>query len=184
MSYTPFLTYEPLLTPALGTSNGLTQVGSSNVVLQLACRTAVSMRLSEDFTFGGVFFSPFTNYTPFLLSPGGGLKHIFAQFRSVTGQTNSPVELDVNYITVGPSIQSFSLVNGQTLNRPVTVTGSATATLGMKAMELYLDGVGVATNAGGNFSYYFDIRTLNNAIHRWNCWRGTTRTTLRRWSRA
>jgi hypothetical protein len=48
VSHNPFLTYEPLLTPALATSNGSTQVGGSNVLLQLACRTAVSMRLSED----------------------------------------------------------------------------------------------------------------------------------------
>ena len=111
-------------------------VGSSTIALQLACRTAASMRLSEDFSFTGVFFSPFTNYTLFPLSPGGGVKHIFAQFRSVTGQTNTPVELVVNYITTGPTIQSFSLANGQTLNRPLTVTGSATATLGMQDIEV------------------------------------------------
>ncbi len=165
VSYNPFLTYEPLLTPALGTSNGLMQVGGSNVVLQLACRTAVSMRVSEDLSFSGVFFSPFTNYDLFTLSAGGGMKHIFAQFRSVTGETNTPVELDVNYITAGPVIQSFSLADGQTLNRPLTVTGSATATLGMQDIEFYLDGIGLATNTGGSFSYYFDIRSLNNAVH-------------------
>jgi choice-of-anchor C domain-containing protein len=165
VSYNPFLTYEPLLTPALGTVNGSTQTGSSNVLLELACRTAVSMRVSEDFTFSGDFFLPFTNEDLFALSAGGGEKHIFAQFRSVTGETNSPVELDIDYITAGPVIQSFSLSEGETLNRPITVTGSATATLGMYDMEFYLDGVGLATNLGGSFSYYFDIRTLNDAVH-------------------
>ncbi len=165
VSYSPFLTFEPVLTPAIGTSNGLTQVAAPSVVLQLACRTATSMRLSEDFTFGGVFFVPFSNYAAFPLSAGGGLKHIFAQFRSVTGQTNSPVEVDVTYITQGPVIQSFSLADGQTLNRPLTVSGSATAVLGMQDIEFYLDGVGLATNAGGSFSYYFDVRPLNNAVH-------------------
>jgi len=134
-------------------------------VLALACRTAVSMRLSEDFTFSGVFFSPFTNYNVFTLSPGGGLKHIFAQFRSATGTTNAPIELDVNYITAGPVIQAFSLSNGQTLSRPLAVTGSATATLGMQDIEFYLDGVGLATNTGGSFSYYFDVRNFPNAVH-------------------
>src|SRR5208282_6234587 len=165
VSSTPFLTYEPVLTPAIGTSNGVTQVGSSSVVLQLACRTATSMRLSEDFTFSGVFFVPFSNYATFTLSPGGGLKHIFAQYRSVTGQSNSPVEVDVTYITEGPVIESFSLSDGETLNRPLTVTGSATAVLGMQDIEFYVDGIGVATNTGGSFSYYFDIRPLNNAVH-------------------
>jgi len=165
VSYTPFLTYEPVLTPAIGASNGVTQVGADSVSLQLACRTAQGMRLSEDYTFTGVFFAPFTNSTVFPLSAGGGLKRVYAQFRSVTGQTNAPLELDVDYITTGPVVQSFNLTQGETLNRPLTVTGSATAVLGMQDMEFYVDGVLVGTNAGGNLSQYFDIRSLSDAIH-------------------
>ena len=166
VSYAPFLTYEPLLTPALGTVNGVTQVGSSSVNLALACRTANAMRVSEDDTFPSVFFGPFTNILAFPLSAGSGVKHILAQYRSVTGQTNVPVELDVTYITAGPVIQLFSLSEGQVLNRPLTVTGSATAPLGMAGIEFYVDGVLVGTNAGGNLSQYLDVRTLANAIHR------------------
>ena len=77
-AYSPFLTSEPVLTPAIGTSNGVTQVGGSSVVLQLACRTAASMRLSEDFAFGGVFFVPFSNYAVFPLSAGAGEAHLCA----------------------------------------------------------------------------------------------------------
>ena len=165
VSFSPFLTYEPLLTPALGASNGLTQVGSPSANLQLACRTADSMRISEDYTFAGVFFTPFSNYTAVPLSAGGGLKHIYAQYRSVTGQTNPPLEVDITYITAGPVIQSFSLTQGETLNRPLTVTGSATAVLGMADMELYVDGVLQTTNAGGSFSHFFDISLFPNAIH-------------------
>ena len=166
VTYSSFLAYEPLLTPALGTVNGQTQVGSPSVNLALACRTAAGMRVSEDDTFPGVFFGPFTNLLAFPLSAGGGVKHIYAQYRNVTGQTNPPVELDVTYITAGPVIQSFSLSEGQVLNRPLTVTGSATAALGMADIELYLDGALAGTNAGGSFSQYLDVRTLANAIHR------------------
>lgn len=162
----PFLNYEPVLTPALGTLNNVTQVGGGVVNLQLACRTADSMRLSEDSSFAGVFFQPFTNAFTFPLSVGGGLKTIYAQYRSVTGQTNSPLSVTVNYITAGPVIQSFSLSEGQTLSRPLTVTGSATAILGMLDLELYVDGVLQSTNAGGSFSQFLDISTLGNAIHR------------------
>jgi hypothetical protein len=165
VTFNPFLTYEPLLTPALGTPNGLTQVGSSTVTLALACRTAQGMRVSEDYTFTGVFFAPFTNSLPFGLSPGGGLKRIYAQYRSVTGQTNTPVEFDLTYITAGPVIQNFSLSQGQVLNRPLTVTGSASAVLGVADVELYLDGTLLGTNAGANLSQYLDVRTLGNAIH-------------------
>ncbi|HEX3624285.1 MAG TPA: polymorphic toxin-type HINT domain-containing protein [Verrucomicrobiae bacterium] len=161
----PFLSYEPVLTPAAATVGGVVQTGSPLVNLQLACRTANSMRISENEFFTGVFFGPYTNFDAFALSPEGGLKRIFVQFSSVTGTTNNPIEVDVNYITGGPVVQSFSLTNGETLSRPLTVTGSATAVLGMQDIELYVDGIGVATNAGGSFSYYFDVRSLPNGPH-------------------
>ncbi|MHB8519117.1 MAG: FG-GAP-like repeat-containing protein [Limisphaerales bacterium] len=161
-----FLVGEPLLTPAIGTSNNVTQVGRQSVDLRLACRTADSMRLSEDSTFTAVFFTPFTNNTPFQLSNGGGQKSIFAQFRSVTGQTSPPVSIAVTYITAGPAIASFNLDEGQVLARPLVVTGSATAPLGMASMEFYVDGIGQGTNAGGSFSQWFDVRNFSSAVHR------------------
>jgi methionine-rich copper-binding protein CopC len=161
-----FLVSEPLLTPAIGTLNNVTQVGSQSVNLRLACRTADSMRLSEDSAFNAVFFSTFTNAATFPLSSGGGLKTVFAQFRSITGQTSAPVSVTINYITAGPTINLFSLSEGEALNRPLLVTGGATAPLGMAAMEFYVDGVGQGTNAGGSFSQWFDVRGFSSAVHR------------------
>src|SRR5687767_3897791 len=136
-----FLAFEPLLTPAVGTSNAVTQTGSRQMTLKLACRTAETMRLSEDSTFFAVFFQPFATYSPFQLSEGGGQKTAFAQFRSITGQTSTPVTVTINYITAGPTIASFSLTEGQILRRPLTVTGSASAALGVAAMEFYVNNV-------------------------------------------
>lgn len=161
-----FLISEPLLTPAIGTVGNVTQVGSRSVNLRLACRTADSMRLSEDSTFTAVFYSPFTNNTQFQLSEGGGAKTVFAQFRSVTGQTSAPVSVTINYITAGPTITSFSLVEGQVLNRPSTVTGNATAPLGVADLEFYLDGVALGTNVGSSFSILLDVRSFSSGIHR------------------
>lgn len=163
---TGFLTGEPLLTPAIGAVGNVTQVGSQTVNLRLACRTADSMRLSENSTFYAVFFSQFTNTTPFLLSDGGGEKTIFAQFRSITGETSAPVSITINYITAGPTISAFSLSEGQLLSRPLRVTATASAPLGMSAIEFYVDGTGQGTNAGGSFSHWFDIRSLSSAVHR------------------
>ena len=160
------LTGEPLLTPALGTVNNVTQVGGQFANLRLACRTADSMRLSEDSTFPGVFFEPFTNSAPFPLSTGGGLKTIFAQYRSLTGQTSAPVSITVTYITTGPTISAFSLAEGMTLTRPVQVTASATAPLGVARLELYVDGVGVATNLGSSFSQILDVRSYSSGTRR------------------
>ena len=161
-----FLVSEPILTPAIGTVGNLTQVSTQTVPLRLASRTADAMRVSEDSTFAGVFFSPFTNNLPFLLSSGGGQKTIFAQFRSVTGSTNPPISLSVDYVTQGPTITSFSLEEGDSLTRPILVTGAATAPLGIFAIELYVDGIGAVTNSGGAFSQWFDIRGYSGGIHR------------------
>ncbi len=163
---TGFLTGEPLLTPAIGIAGNVTQVGMQTVNLRLACRTADSMRLSENSTFFAVFFAQFTNTTPFTLSDGGGEKTIFAQFRSTTGETSAPVSLTINYITAGPSISGFNLSEGQLLSRPLRVTATAAAPLGMSAIEFYVDGVGQATNAGGSFSHWFDIHPFSSAVHR------------------
>ncbi len=161
-----YLSDEPLLTPALGIQGNLTQTGTQTVNLRLACRTADAMRVSEDSTFNGVFFSPFTNQSAFLLSAGGGQKTIFAQFRGLTGQLSDPVPFVLTYITAGPAISSFTLSEGAVLARPVQVSAAASAPLGMAAMEFYVDGLGGATNTGGVFSYRFDIRNLGSGIHR------------------
>ena len=163
---TGFLSGEPLLTPALGALNNVTQVGSQTVNLRLACRTAAAMRLSEDSTFSEIFFAPFTNQTSFQLSDGGGQKTIFAQFRSLTSLTSAPVSLTVTYITSGPSIVAFNLFEGEVLTRPLQVNASASALLGMAAMEFYVDGTGLATNASGVFSLWFDVRSFSSGTHR------------------
>ena len=163
---TGYLTSEPLLTPAIGTVGNVTQVGSQSVDLRLACRTSDSMRLSEDSTFYATFYNPFTNVTTFPLSAGGGLKTVFVQYRSLTGQTSTPVSVSVTYITAGPTINGFNLSEGQVLTRPYLVTGSAYAPLGMAAIEFYVDNVCQATNVGGSYSQLFDVRGFGAGIHR------------------
>ncbi|WCJ60887.1 FG-GAP-like repeat-containing protein [Fontisphaera persica] len=162
----PFLTGEPLLTPAVGISNNVTQVGYSNVLLRLACRTADAMRLSEDSIFVGVFYESFAPWRWFALSEGGGAKTIYAQFRSVTGNTSAPVSLTITYLTQGPVISSFNLTEGQVIGRPLLVTGAASAPLGMATMEFYVNNAGVATNVGGSLNHWWDVRAYSNGIHR------------------
>lgn len=161
-----YLAYEPLLTPAMGTVINSLKVSTPVVDLKLASRTAESMRVSEDSSFANVFFAPFTNRLAFALSEGGGSKSIYAQFRSTTGNTNVPLVLNLEYITSGPKIQAFSLSEGITLHRPVQVSGLASAVLGVKKMELFVDGVLVYSANGGSISYLWDIRGLTPGIHR------------------
>ncbi|MEW6157838.1 MAG: polymorphic toxin-type HINT domain-containing protein [Verrucomicrobiota bacterium] len=161
-----FLDYEPLLTPAIGIVGGSLNVGNRNVALRFACRTAAEMRVSENSAFVNAFFGPFATPQNFLLSEGGGEKTVYAQFRSITGRASTPVSLTLNYITDGPVIRAFNLSEGQTLPRPFTVTGNATAILGMAAIEFYVDDILQQSIAGGSYSHLLDVRTFSSGIHR------------------
>ncbi|MBI3867281.1 MAG: VCBS repeat-containing protein [Verrucomicrobia bacterium] len=161
-----FLLGEPLLTPAIGLLNNVTQVGSRDISIRLACRTADAMRVSENSAFLAVFYQAFSSPVPFQLSEGGGAKTIYAQFRSVTGQTSAPVALNLTYITAGPTLATVSLTEGQNVTRPLTITASASAPLGMSGIDLLVDDELVTTQAGGSFSYRYDVRTQSSGVHR------------------
>src|SRR6185295_8599001 len=145
-----------LLTPAVAIANGITQTSSRNIDLRVACRSAESMRFSEDSTFTGAFFVPFANTASFELSEGGGQKTVYVQFKSVTGNTSSPLSVVVNYVTGGPVISAFNLTEGLSLSRPFIVTATASAPVGMRALELYVDGQPVGTNQGTSLNLVLD----------------------------
>ncbi len=166
VDWDPFLDHEPVLTPALATADGRTRVGSQLVDLVLASRNAEAVRLREDSTFPGAFFEPFTNHVTFELSPLGGEKTIFAQFKSPTGALSDPVPLTLTYVTEGPEIQAFSLTEGQEVGRPLEVTGSATAALGIAALEFQVDGTVVSSSDTGVLAFRWDVRDLTNGVHR------------------
>ncbi|MHB8766342.1 MAG: Ig-like domain-containing protein, partial [Deferrisomatales bacterium] len=161
-----FLTYEPVLSPALATADGATRVGNRAVSLVLASRNAEEQRLAEDSTFPGVFYGPFSPAATFTLSPEGGEKTVFAQFRSPTGAESAPVPLALTYVTEGPAVSAFSLTEGQVISRPLGVTAAATAALGLAALEFRVDGALVAEAAASPLTLRWDPRALTNGIHR------------------
>jgi hypothetical protein len=161
-----YLDSEPVLTPAIELADALDQVTTRNLTLRLAGRLAEEMRISEDSSFTDVFFEPFASTTDFELSPGGGDKQIFAQLRSATGAEAEPVSVTLTYLTEGPVIQSFNLSEGQVIQRPMTVTGSATAVQGLTALELYLDNALIASTSAALLEHRWDLRAVANGIHR------------------
>jgi hypothetical protein len=161
-----FLTYEPVLTPAIGTATGGGEFSIRTIELVLAGRNAEEMRLSEDSQFVNVFFDTFKPSTPFTLSAVGGEKTIFAQFNSPTGTPSEKVSVTVRYVTEGPMINAFSLTEGQVLQRPVAVTAGASALLGVQRIEIYVDDALTHTTASGAMTYTWDIRTLAVKVYR------------------
>ena len=164
--YDPPLAIEPLLTPAAALDTGYSYSPVRDINLRLACRVAESLRISENSAYPGVFFEDFVADLPFQLSETEGVKTLYIQFRNVTGQTNAPLELPVNYSTGGPRITSFSLNENETLTRPTTVTGTADAYFAVDRMGFILDGHTNLTVSGDTFSYRWDVRDVTGGIRR------------------
>lgn len=167
------LTGEPVLAPGFGTAGGVTSTGSRDLELILAAVNATAYRISEDSLFPNVLwkdvfpagetslYSVAPLNASWRLSSGAGQKTVYAQFRGVTGQVTAPLPVNVTLITDGPSINAFSLTDGQTINRPVTVTASAASTLGIDTLSLFAnDTLLTSVSASGSLSYLWDVRAL------------------------
>ncbi|MCP4471986.1 MAG: hypothetical protein GY815_15135, partial [Gammaproteobacteria bacterium] len=160
-----FLTFEPVLSPAISTADGELQVIDPNVTLWLPSRNAEEIRISEDFTFQGVFFDPWQAQPAFTLSPIGGDKIVYAQFRSITGTVSPSVSVTINYVTEGPVISNVNLVDGQVIRRPITITADATALLGLSQIELLLDALPLTSTTSSSLDYAWDPRSLTNGTY-------------------
>lgn len=172
------LTGEPVIGSALVSATGATDTGSRNVDLRLMAVNAIKYRASENSAFTGLSFTdlfdpdesfrirPYGFTLPFTLSAGAGLKTAYLQTNSASGSNGPTLSVAFNYITGGPVIGAFSLTEGQTVSRPLTVTGSATAPLGVKWIDLLLDGNLIARNSSASFTTLWDPRPLASGIHR------------------
>ncbi len=169
---------EPVLGSAVAAASGVTDTGVRSVQLRLMGVNPVQYRASENSLFTGTLFNdlfpadvsfrirPYGFQLPFTLSSGAGLKTVHVQTNSATGTTGPDVTVTFNYITDGPVVTAFSLVEGQTVSRPLVVSGSATAALGVKWIDLLIDGVLVARNSAATFATLWDSRSLGNGMHR------------------
>ncbi|MFQ5558390.1 MAG: Ig-like domain-containing protein, partial [Acidimicrobiales bacterium] len=147
-------------------ADGQNVVATRNVQLALASRNAEEVRLSEDSTFTGVFFDPFATPLLFTLSESGGVKTIYAEFRSPTGAQSAPISIDITFVDQGPVIESFDLTDGQIVSRPLTVNATVTALLGLADVEFRVDGAVVYSDPSGSLSFWWDPRTLAPGDHR------------------
>src|SRR5690606_1626454 len=103
---------------------------------------------------------------PVELSPGAGVKTLYAQFRSPTGALSETVSFELEYVTTGPVLSTFSLTEGQTLQRPIVVSGSATSHLPLASLTLSVDDVVIAQSPTGSLSTLWDIRSVTPGVHR------------------
>ncbi|YCM44551.1 FG-GAP-like repeat-containing protein [Verrucomicrobiaceae bacterium 227] len=169
---------EPVLGEAFAVQGGLTETGSQEVSLFLISANGVGFRMSEDSIFTSTIFedlfdadddyrySPYGFGLPFTLSEGGGLKTIYAQLRSETDVASPTLSTSLTLVTDGPVVDSFNLVDGQTVSRPMMVTATGSAALGVARMEFVVSGVVRAFTTTGSLNFRWDPRSLSSGIAR------------------
>lgn len=172
------LSKEPVLAPAAKAAGGAVRTGSRDLRVLLASPNAVAYRLSEDSTFGGAFFQDmptdgesdlYTAYpleVDFELSPNGGMKTVYVQFQSVSGELSPAQSFSVEYVTDGPVIAGFNLAEGAVITRPIEVTGSATAELGVAMIEFLVRDVVVFSEEGAALSDRWNLENMSSGIYR------------------
>ena len=164
VDFAGFLDYEPVLSAVIGFTGDPTVI-VQEVELRAPARTAAEMRLSEDGDFEGVFYEPWADPATFFLSDDGGNKTVYAQYRSSTGFESDVVSVTLRYVNEGPIVESFSLTPDQVITRPLQITASATAVLGVHSMGLWFNGAQSVRQPGGAFSYRWDPRPIGDGIH-------------------
>ncbi|MEM7001669.1 MAG: Ig-like domain-containing protein [Pseudomonadota bacterium] len=165
VDFSSFLNFEPVLSPAIREVNGETIVPTRDIVVELTTRNGEEVRLSEDITFTGEFFDPLTSTKPFQLTDGSGTKTVYAQFKSPTGANSTPVSFDIQYVDEGPMLDGFSLAEGQTIVRPLSLDVSLTSTFDIAEVQLLLDGVPLYTDSNASFSFWWDSRGVTAGPH-------------------
>lgn len=172
------LSAEPVLGAAFQVKDGVAQTGSRPITLFIQSANAVGYRFDENSSFPSSVFeslfntdddfriSPYGFELPFTLTAGAGLKTVHAQLRSETDTAGPNLSTTVTLVTSGPVVNNFSLVEGQEIGRPLTVTASASAPLGLLRIDFLVNGSLVARSSSTSLSVFWDPRTLSPGIAR------------------
>lgn len=112
---------------AIVINNGENCTGSLDVTLTLSngsIPNVVSMRISEDPLFTGVSWEPFATTKAFTLSPGLGLKTVYAQFMNSNGTLSNVFNDQINYSeNCGAIIDSVPPITIKTIGNPQYANG-------------------------------------------------------------
>ena len=79
---------------------------------------------------------------------------------------SAPVSCTLTYVTDGPVINNFSLAEGQIVRRPLRVDASVSSTVEFASLSFFVDGEEVTTTDASELDFLWDIRELENRVHR------------------
>jgi len=166
VNYASWSTVVPLINPTASIAGNATYTEQSTVTLNLACRNAIEYRVSESNTFTGVAFSPMAASTPFILSNGDGVKQIYVQYRSATGNLATvSVPGGILLDTQGPSLTVTNPAAGSFLTKAISIDATAIDPGGMLKVEFYIDNVLQHTDTSSPYNYAWDVTSVADGNH-------------------
>ncbi|MEK6745395.1 MAG: Ig-like domain-containing protein [Nitrospirota bacterium] len=164
VNYTPWLLTIPIRSTAFSIVQGpVTE--SRDITLQLTCSTCAEYKASENPSFAGSSFQPFTGQPPFTLSSGDGVKTVYVQYRAATGNTGGDASASITLDTAGPSLAVTNPAAGSTITRPISIDVTASDPSGVATVEYYIDSLLVATRTTGSSSYAWDVTAAADGGH-------------------
>lgn len=164
VNYLPWATAIPIL----GTSFSIAEGSSTEVreiMLNLTCLTCSDFRVSESAGFSGALFQPFAQTVPFQLSQIDGLKTVYVQFRTGTGNSGGTTSAAIRLDTAGPALNVSAPQAGALITRPIAIPVTATDPAGVTKVEYYIDGQLASTDTTSAYSYLWDIRSVADGGH-------------------
>ncbi len=107
-------------------AGAVTTINQTVTLNNTATISPTQFMASEDPSFNGASWLPYSTAPKFMLSPGSGTKTVYFQVRNSAGQ--SPVVSDTIQLIVKPAVTSFQIDNGAgtTSSRTVTLNNTTT----------------------------------------------------------
>lgn len=164
VNYTPWLLTIPIRNTEFRIVQG-SMTETRDITLKLTCLTCAEYKASEDPLFTGSSFQPFTDYAPFTLSSGDGVRTVYVQYRAATGNTGGDASASITLDTAGPTLLVTNPAAGSTITRPISIAVTASDPSGVASVQYYIDSFLVATRTTGSSSFAWDVTAAADGGH-------------------
>jgi len=168
VNYGQYLAGAPLVGANLRLAVPAAYYEQAGIDLVATCLNATEYRIAETSNFSGVSFSPFSGGSvpvAYTLSPGDGLKNLYAQFRDAAGNLATANLSSVRLDTQPPAVAILTPAAGSFINQPITVEASAADAAGISRVEFYVDVKLAATVTAAPYTYAWNVDLLPEGDH-------------------
>jgi len=147
VNYGQYFTAPPLLACSLAVADGNYTIAQQSVVLSLACRNAVTYRLSESTNFGSAAYSPIGPTAAYTFTGGARTFTLYAQYQAADGSTvtvNLPTP--ITYAPPTPPVVTItSPASGAQISADTQISANVATSVGIASVDFYVDTTKIMT---------------------------------------